>query len=52
MNVVLAEPAVKTRLATLGAAAVAGSPADFGKFMAAEAAKWGNVIRTAGIKAN
>ena len=52
MNVALAEPAVKTRLAGLGAAAVAGSPADFGKFIAAEAEKWSKVIRTAGIKAN
>ena len=52
INVALADPKVKARLADLGAAAVAGSPADFGKFMAAEAEKWSKVIRTAGIKAN
>jgi tripartite-type tricarboxylate transporter receptor subunit TctC len=52
MNAALADPAIKARLASLGAAAFAGSPADFGKFIAAEAEKWGKVIRTAGIKAN
>jgi hypothetical protein len=30
---------------------VAGSPADFGKFIAAETEKWGKVIRDAQIKA-
>jgi len=28
----------------------AGSPAEFGKFIADETEKWGKVIRTAGIK--
>ena len=46
----LAEPKVKARLADLAAIAL-GSPADFGRFMTAEAEKWGNVIRTSGIKA-
>jgi tripartite-type tricarboxylate transporter receptor subunit TctC len=52
MNVALAEPTIKARLAGLGAAAFAGSPADFAKFIAAEAEKWSKVIRTAGIRAN
>ena len=52
INAALADPKVKARLADLGAAAVTGSPADFGKFMVAEAEKWSKVIRTAGIKAN
>jgi tripartite-type tricarboxylate transporter receptor subunit TctC len=51
INIALAEPKIKARLADLGAAPLAGSPADFGKFIAAEAEKWGKVIRTAGIKA-
>ena len=50
INVVLAEPEIKARLADFGAVALAGSPADFGKFIAAEVAKWSKVIRTAGIK--
>jgi hypothetical protein len=33
------------------ASALAGSPADFGKLIAAETEKWGEVIRTANIKA-
>jgi tripartite-type tricarboxylate transporter receptor subunit TctC len=50
INVALAEPDIKTRLADLGAAPLAGSPADFGSFIAAEAEKWSKVIRTANIK--
>src|SRR5262245_6014154 len=46
----LAEPDIKARLADLGAAALAGSPADFGRFIAAEAEKWSKVIRAANIK--
>jgi tripartite-type tricarboxylate transporter receptor subunit TctC len=50
INVTLAEPDIKARLADLGAAPLAGSPADFGKFIAAEAEKWSKVIRAANIK--
>ena len=35
----------------MGHAALTGSPADFGKFVASETEKWGKVIRTANIKA-
>jgi tripartite-type tricarboxylate transporter receptor subunit TctC len=52
INAVLAEPKVKARLADLAATALVGSPADFGRFMTAEAEKWGKVIRTSGIKAD
>jgi tripartite-type tricarboxylate transporter receptor subunit TctC len=51
INIALAEPKIKARLADLGAAPLLGSPADFGKFMAAEAARWTKVIRETGIKA-
>jgi tripartite-type tricarboxylate transporter receptor subunit TctC len=50
INAALAEPKIKARLAGLGAAPLTGSPADFGRFMAAEAEKWSKVVRTAGIK--
>ena len=50
INLALADATIKARLAVFGAAPLTGSPADFGKFMAAEADKWGKVIRTAGIK--
>src|SRR5262249_25971034 len=46
----LANPAIKPRLADLGTAPLAGSPADFGRFIAAEAEKWSKVIRAANIK--
>ena len=35
----------------MGGMLLAGSPADFGKLVADETAKWGKVIRDAGIKA-
>jgi tripartite-type tricarboxylate transporter receptor subunit TctC len=50
INAVLAEPDMKARLADLGAAPLAGSPDDFGRFIAAEAERWSKVIRTANIK--
>jgi tripartite-type tricarboxylate transporter receptor subunit TctC len=52
INVGLADPTIKARLAVLGAAPFVGSPADFGKFIAGEAEKWTQVIRTAGVKVN
>src|SRR5262249_30285495 len=50
INVALVEPKIKARLADLGAAALAGSPADFGKLISEEAEQWGKVIRAANIK--
>jgi tripartite-type tricarboxylate transporter receptor subunit TctC len=51
VNAGLADPKVAARLAEWGATALAGSPADFAKFVADETEKWGKVIRTANIKA-
>jgi len=42
---------MRARLADLGGAVLAGSPADFGKLIADETEKWGKVIRAANIKA-
>jgi tripartite-type tricarboxylate transporter receptor subunit TctC len=50
INAALADPAMKTRIASLGYSVFASSPADFGKFIADETKKWGNVIRAAHIK--
>jgi tripartite-type tricarboxylate transporter receptor subunit TctC len=50
INAVLADPRMKPRLADLGATALPGSPADFGKLIAQETEKWGKVIRAANIK--
>ena len=38
------------RLADLGCLVFAGSPADFGTFVAGETEKWAKVIRAAGIE--
>jgi tripartite-type tricarboxylate transporter receptor subunit TctC len=51
INAALADPNMKARLADLGCVALAGSPADFGKVIADETEKWGNVIRALNIKA-
>jgi tripartite-type tricarboxylate transporter receptor subunit TctC len=51
INSALADPAVNVKLTDLGFVPVAMSPAEFGKFVADETTKWGNVIRTANIKA-
>jgi tripartite-type tricarboxylate transporter receptor subunit TctC len=51
INAGLADPKIKARYAELGATALAGSPADFGKFIADETEKWGKVICAANIKA-
>jgi tripartite-type tricarboxylate transporter receptor subunit TctC len=51
INIALADPKMKARFADLGSTVFPGSPADFGKFMAAETEKWGKVIRAANIKA-
>jgi hypothetical protein len=50
LNTALANPKMKARLADLGGAVLAGSPADFGKLIADETEKWRKVIRTANIK--
>jgi len=50
-NAILAEGDKKKRLAELGASLLPGTPADFAKLLADETAKWGKVIRFAGIKA-
>ena len=50
INAALVDPKIKARLADLGGTAMASSPAEFAKFIAAETEKWGKVIRTANIK--
>jgi tripartite-type tricarboxylate transporter receptor subunit TctC len=50
INAGLADPKLKVRLAELGGGVFASSPADFAKFIADEAEKWGRVVKFAGIK--
>ena len=51
INGALTDPRMKARLADLDGIVLAGSPADFGKLIAAETEKWGKVIQAARIKA-
>jgi tripartite-type tricarboxylate transporter receptor subunit TctC len=50
INVVLADPNVKTRFAGLGAMPMPMTPAEFGRLIADETEKWGKVVRAANIK--
>ena len=49
INAALADPNVKARLVDLGGMLIAGSPADFGKLVAAETEKWAKVIKDGGV---
>jgi tripartite-type tricarboxylate transporter receptor subunit TctC len=50
INAGLADPKLKARLADLGGTVLPGSPAEFGKLIAAETEKWAKVINFANIK--
>ena len=50
INVGLADPKIKARLADLGGTPFPGMPADFSKHIAQETERWGKVIRAANIK--
>jgi len=52
INTALADPVLKSRLAELGAATLLGSSSEFGQLLAQETAKWAEVIKFAGIKAD
>jgi tripartite-type tricarboxylate transporter receptor subunit TctC len=51
INVALADPKIKARLADLGGMPMPMTPAEFGKFIADETEKWAKVVEFAGIKA-
>ncbi len=49
-NRALADPKMQARLAELGGKPIAGTPADFGRVIAAETAKWAKVVISSGAK--
>ena len=51
INVCLADPKLKARIADLGGIAITGSPAGFGKLIAEETEKWAKVVKFSGAKA-
>jgi tripartite-type tricarboxylate transporter receptor subunit TctC len=50
INAALADPKIKARFAGQGSMVLGGSPAAFGKLIAAETEKWAKVIKFEGIK--
>jgi tripartite-type tricarboxylate transporter receptor subunit TctC len=50
INAALADAKLKARLADMGAPALVGSAADFGKLIAEETEKWAKVVRFSGAK--
>jgi tripartite-type tricarboxylate transporter receptor subunit TctC len=52
INAGLADTKMMTKLADIGGISIAGSPADFGRYVADETNKWAKVIRAANIKPN
>jgi tripartite-type tricarboxylate transporter receptor subunit TctC len=51
INAALGDSKTTAQLADIGAVPMPMTPAEFGKFLAAETGKWGKVIRAANIKA-
>jgi tripartite-type tricarboxylate transporter receptor subunit TctC len=51
INAALADPAIKARIAALGGMMIAGTPADFDKFIGDETEKWAKVVAFSGAKA-
>jgi tripartite-type tricarboxylate transporter receptor subunit TctC len=51
INAGLADATLKARLAELSGTVQIGTPADFGKLIAAETEKWGKVVKFSGAKA-
>jgi tripartite-type tricarboxylate transporter receptor subunit TctC len=50
INAVLAKPELKARFHDLGGEVMPMSPAEFGKLVADETAKWAKVVKSAGLK--
>ena len=50
VNAVLAKPELKARFHDLGGEVMPMSPAEFGKLVADETAKWAKVVKSAGLK--
>jgi tripartite-type tricarboxylate transporter receptor subunit TctC len=47
----LKEPAIAERMARAGLEPIGDSPAEFAQYLKAEAAKWGKLVKSAGIRA-
>jgi hypothetical protein len=52
VNLAMADPKIKERMASLGGVALPGSPEDYGRTIAADTEKWGNVVQFSGAQVN
>jgi tripartite-type tricarboxylate transporter receptor subunit TctC len=52
INLALKDPGIQAKLRELGGITISGSPADFGKLVADETAKWEKVVNAANLSVN
>jgi len=52
INAVLLDPTIKAQFASLGAEPMLMTPAEFGTYITSEIEKWGQIVKTARIKAD
>jgi hypothetical protein len=48
VNLAMADPKIKERIASLGGVALPGSPEDYGRTIAADTEKWAKVVQFSG----
>ena len=52
INTALADPAMREKIAKIGATIFATTPAEFGALIASDTEKWAKVVKFAGLKAD
>jgi tripartite-type tricarboxylate transporter receptor subunit TctC len=52
LNAIMASPAIKEKLASMGMEVITGTPADYGRFIAAEIERWRPIVKASGATAN
>lgn len=52
VNLAIADPTIKERIANLGGVALPGSPEDYGRTIAADTEKWAKVVKFSGAHVN